>query len=329
MLGASSAAAARKGNGGCTRPAAQALPPPSPIEPYAGAVDATTARGLQVWIETDLVRRWWAGKASFDAGVQRLAELSRNPAVVGFKIADELGYGDVLQEHPECTRAFLTDAVTALHTVAPHAQVLVDLVVPALGCAPGVASVRAQSQQCTAVADAKYPALTLSAVDRLMASGGLDMVDLSTGLLDDATYSSWGITSVQAQQAAWREVARRGWADHVALAGRKALAHPGRYPGDAAAADAATTVFVKTPLAEGARSVDVWTWRQAYQGDTYRLADPGLQSNPLWEELVGLHDQGDVLMTHFSPKSVEVGVDADLDMLAQAFRGVFVAAGAG
>jgi hypothetical protein len=329
LLGAPTAGAARKAHDTCTRPAPQTLPPPSPIGPYSAAITAAGARGLNVWVETDLVRRWWAGQASFDAGVQRLAELGRNPAVTGFKIADELGYGDVLEQHPECTRAFVLDAVTALHGVAPHAQVLVDLVVPALGCAPGIASVRAQSQQCTAAADAKYPALTLSAVDRLLSMGALDMVDLSTGLLDDATYASWGITPVQAQQAAWGEVAKRHWADHVALAARKALAHPGNYPGDAAAAKDATTVFVTTPLDEGARAVDVWTWRQAYEGDTYRLANPGLESNPLWDQLVTLHDQGADLMTHFSPKSVEVGLDADLDMLSHAFRGVFVAAGAG
>jgi len=73
----------------------------------------------------------------------------------------------------------------------------------------------------------------------------------------------------------------------------------------------------------------VWTWRQKYQGDIYRLLDPGLRPNPLWASLQQRRARGDVLFTHLSPQSVEVGLDADLKVLAQVFTDLFVAAGTG
>jgi hypothetical protein len=313
----------------CDRPPATAGAPPSAIDPYRAAVAAAGARGLQVWLESDLLARWWQGTASFQAGVQRLKDLAADPAVVGFKIADELGYGDVVQNEPSCLRAFIVDSVRALHQASPRAQVLIDLVVPDLGCAPGVASVADHSLACQASNDARYPALTLPEVDKLVALRAVDVIDLSTGLLDGPTYQSWGTNLAQAQRAAWREVGQRHWSDEVTLNGRKALAHPDSYPGTAATAAADTSVFVDTPIDRGARAVDVWTWRQQYQGGIYRLADPGLRTNPLWDALVARHDRGDVLLTHFSPSSVEEAVGPDLDMIAQAFRGVFVAAGTG
>jgi hypothetical protein len=93
--------------------------------------------------------------------------------------------------------------------------------------------------------------------------------------------------------------------------------------------DAALGTFVDTPVRLGAAAVDVWTWRQRYQGATYRLLDPGLRTNALWDGLVARHRAGDRLFTHFSPSSVEVGLDTDLHLLATAFTDVFVAAGTG
>ena len=166
-------------------------------------------------------------------------------------------------------------------------------------------------------------------VDDLVALRALDVVDLSTGILDDSVYRTWGTDALHAQDAAWREVARRHWRRDVVLNARKALAHPGTYQGTPASADASTTLFVDTPLHQGARAVDVWTWRQPYEGSVYRLADPGLQGNALWSNLVAARAHGDLLFTHFSPSSVEDGVPADLDMISQAFGGVFVATGTG
>jgi hypothetical protein len=314
---------------GCVRPAAGTPIAPSSISPYQQAVSAAAQRGLQVWVEADLLKRWWAGPASFDEGVQRLADLAHDPAVAGFKIADELGYHDDVAQSPACMRAFVIDAARALRRVAPHAQLLVDLLVPDLGCAPDLDNVAPAAASCRASNDAKYPALALREVDRLFRLKALDTVDLSTGVLDAATYGQWGIDQQQAQSAAWREVSRRRWARFAAINARKALAHPGTYSGGAASAETDVGLYVDVPEASGARAVDVWTWRQSYSGDLYRILDPGMKPNALWDALAARRASGSVLFTHFSPSSVETGVGPDLDMLSQVFRGVFVAAGAG
>ena len=76
------------------------------------------------------------GPASFRAAVTRVAALSRRPGVVGIKIADELGYNDGMDSAAE-VRRFLSDTARALHAAAPHKLILVNMVVPQLGCLPG------------------------------------------------------------------------------------------------------------------------------------------------------------------------------------------------
>ena len=73
----------------------------------------------------------------------------------------------------------------------------------------------------------------------------------------------------------------------------------------------------------------MWTWHQHYQGQIHRLLDPGLRPNALWQGLRQRRADGAVLLTHFTPSSVEVGLDADLAALASVFTDVFVAAGTG
>ncbi len=94
-----------------------------------------------------------------------------------------------------------------------------------------------------------------------------------------------------------------------------------------AAADVHT--WVDVPMSDGATAVDVWTWRQRYEGDINRILNPGLQPNALWDDLVARRQQGARLFTHMSPHSLEESLDADLAKLAQAFTDVFVAAGTG
>jgi hypothetical protein len=313
----------------CVRPSPVTPQPTAGPQRYADAIAVAAQRGLQVWVEADLAKRWMQGSASFDVGVRRIAQLASRPGVVGIKIADELGYRDSYRDRPACVLAFLHDAALSLRAAVPHRLLLVDFIVPALGCASGVNAASSESQSCQDNARLAYPALTLAAMDRVAGSGYLDAIDLSTGLLDAGTYQSWGINALTAQQAAWREVIRRGWAKELTLNARKALAHPGPYPGSSTTAETDTQLFVGTPSALGAKAVDVWTWRQFYQGGIYRLMNPGLESNALWSELQTYHDRGAVLMTHFSPSSVESSVTVDLATIALAFRVVFVAAGVG
>ena len=132
-----------------------------------------------------------------------------------------------------------------------------------------------------------------------------------------------------AQQAAWQEVSRRGWPSLVRLQARKALAHPGSYPGTPAQAAADLHTFIDIPLESGARAVDVWTWHQEYEGAMYQLMNPGARPNALWDGLLQRRSARDVLFTHMSPHSVQAGVNADLRAIATVFTDVFLPAGTG
>jgi hypothetical protein len=317
-----------------TRPSSpaesQSGPSPFPAQgPYRQAVDAAVSRNLAVWLDGDLVKRWAEGPTSFDAAVRRLGTLAVRPGVVGIKIADELGYHDALGNNPSRVSAFLTAAAAALRPRIHGRRILVDIIAPELGCAPGVPNLSGSAALCRPMARAKYPALTLDQIDRYLASGTVDAVDLSTQLLPEATYRSWGIDRMTAQQAAWREVQRRGWTRKVILHGRRGLAHPDDYRGDASSAEADVQLFVDVPLHTGAAAVSIWTWRQIYKGQVVRLLDPGLRPNPLWNALLARRRTGAALFTSFSPSSTERGVGGDLDMMSRVFTGVYIAAGIG
>jgi hypothetical protein len=313
-------------------PARATGPSPAPLltspphTPYAQAVDAAHRNGLRIWIESDLVKRWRAGPESFTSAIASITELARRPGVVGVKIADELGYHDGL-DSPDKIRKFLTDANKALRQALPGKLILIDAIVPELGCLPDYEPPLRWATICAAQARGQYPQLALDQFDTYLQNHLVDTLDLSTGLLTDKTYSGWGVDEVKAQRTAWQEVHKRGWDKEVRLQARKALAHPGKY----SATDTEQTVstFVDVPKDEGAAAVDVWTWRQKYQGDIYRLLDPGLQPNSLWASLQQRRARGDVLFTHLSPQSVEVGLDTDLKVLSQVFTDLFVAAGTG
>jgi hypothetical protein len=320
------------GVGGGRRAAGPAAPgPPGGPSKYQAAVDAAAARGLEVWLEGDLTRRWLAGPGPFRQGVARLAALARRPGVAGIKLADELGYHDGLDHDPARVAAFLRDAAAALRAAAPGKRLLADLLVPELGCAPGAGSPRARvaGAACRARARRTWPALRVERVDGYLGSGALDVVNLSTGLLEAGTYRGWGLDRDAAQRLAWAAVRRRGWGAMVRLQARKALAFPGRYRGGVARAAADLRTFVDLPWQQGARGVDVWTWRQRYRGRVVRLMDPGDAGNPLWAGLRARRAAGVVLLTHFTPSSTERGLAADLDALATVFTGVYTAAGIG
>jgi hypothetical protein len=298
-------------------------------DPYATTVSAAHGRGLVVWIDTDLAKRWRQGPRAYQAALTRVVDLARRPGVVGVKVADELAYNDGFDRDPKGVRAFLADAAKRLHTEVPGTKVMLDLVVPDLGCAPGVPRLAVQTRACQAAADDSHPALALPVLDRLLADRSIDVLNLSTGLLSGAEYSTWQFTREDAQRAAWSEVRRRGWPKLVTLNARKALAHPGSYTGTPATAQDDVNLFVDLPRSLGAQAVDVWAWRQSYKGQVRRVLNPGLQTNALWRALEQRHAAGVPLLTNLTPSSLEVSLDADLDELATVFTGVLVAAGTG
>lgn len=301
-------------------------PVPRAGTPYAQAVDFAHRYGLRVWIEADLVKRWNEGPESLNEAAMVIGSLARRPGVVGVKIADELGYRDGMDTPGKISR-FLADSVAALHRTAPGKLVLVDAMVPELGCMPNFQPPLRWATICAAQARGRYPQLALDQFEGYLRTGLIDVLDLSTGLMPDRTYEGWGVDPDVAQRTAWQEVRRRGWDGLVQLHSRKALAHPGRYADPDTAGIVST--FVDVPLAEGAKAVDIWTWRQAYQGEIYRLLDPGLRRNDLWTALAQRRAHGAVLFTHLSPRSVEAGLEADMKVISEVFTDLFVAAGTG
>jgi hypothetical protein len=281
-----------------------------------------------VWLESDLVKRWLAGPDQFRAGVAALATLANRPGVVGIKIADEIGYNDGM-DTPAQIQSFLADAASALHAAAPGKQLLVDMIVPELGCLPGYTPAPGGATACATQQRAKYPQLALTEVDGYLRARKIDVLDLSTNLQTSSTYADWGVDADTAQRTAWQEAHRRGWDQVVRLQARKAMAHPGTYAGTDSDVQAALATYIDIPRSLGASAVDVWTWRQLYKGDIYRLADPGLKDNALWDGLRSRHTQGAQLFTHLSPHSLERDLNGDLSMLSQVFTDLFVAAGTG
>jgi hypothetical protein len=310
---------------GWTPPRPEAL---SPLPDYQAAVQAAAAVHLKVWIETDLVKRWEEGPTWFQSAVSRVADLASRPGVVGIKIADELGYNDGMNSASKISK-FLSDAARALHAAAPGKLILVDMVVPQLGCLPGHQLAGSPAAACASREKAAYPQLALPEIDRYLRSHAIDVLDLSTYLLEDDTYKAWGTNADSAQTAAWQEVDKRGWASLVRLQARKALAHPGAYQGGSAASSADTQTYVDIPLAHDAHAVDIWTWNQLYQGQEYHLMNPGMRPNALWRQLERLRQAGDVLFTHFSPHSVISSLHSDLAEIATVFTDIFLPAGTG
>ncbi len=297
-------------------------------DPYAELARRLHDRGVDIWFEADLVARWLEGPQAFQQGLDRLAQLSAVPGVRGFKVADELGYNDGINSPGQAT-AFLRDVRAGLARTVPHAQVLIDVVVPELGC---LGWTSAGSRTCMDEARSKHPAATEAAVTGYLREGLVDRLDLSSSLLDEWTYQSWGVSQAQAQQAAWQHVDKLGWQRLTRLQSRKALADAGGYQGSPQQADDDVHTFVDVPVAAGAGAVDVWTWRQQYDGRTVSLLDGRLADNPLWRRLATRHQAGVSLITHMTP-SLMLASPAErtreLDLVASVFDGIFVAAGTG
>lgn len=317
--------------GGSPSPPSGSAPAPGRGDPYVALAQQLQKRGVAVWFETDLVAPWLAGPAAFQHTMTRLASLAQVRGMVGFKIADELGYHDGI-ESPAQARAFLEASRTALHRVAPHAKILVDMVVPELGCLAWTAPAGSDQQGCAADAVKTSPATSVAAVTGYLRAGLIDSFDLSTGLLDPSKYQQWGTSLDGAQTQAWSHVNDLGWPGLVHLQSRKALAAPGGYQGSAAQASADVRTYVTLPREGGAQGTDIWTWRQSYSGSIVSLLPDSMQPTPFWNDLVQQHRQGVVLTTNITPSQMPSAPAArarECDRFAEAFSAALVAAGTG
>lgn len=295
---------------------------------YVALANALHSRGVDIWWETDLVARWLEGPAAFGKAIARLGQLATVPGTIGFKVSDEIGYRDGLTTMADAA-SFLKQSKAELSKVAPGKQLLVDAIVPELGCLPW----RGENQQsCAQRVRLKYPAATAAAMESYLRAGLIDRLDLSTGLLEDTTYAKWGLTKREAQTDAWNRVKNQGWPNLTILQARKALAEPDGYQGSAAEAGADSIDYIDVPVTAGAKAVDIWTWRQQYQGSTVSLLGADLSPNPLWTELVRQRGRGRELLSHMTPSAMPTDAAAfarECDLAAKVFSAIFVAAGTG
>ncbi len=199
---------------------------------------------------------------------------------------------------------------------------------PELGCLPDYQPPLRWATICAAQARGEYPQLALDKFDTYLQNHLVDTLDLSTGLLTDKTYQRMGRRRGDRAANGLAGGAQAGLGQGRAAAGPQGARAPGQVQRAPTPTQTVAT-FIDIPKNQGAVAVDVWTWRQKYQGDIYRLLDPGLQPNSLWASLQQRRASGAVLFTHLSPQSVEVGLDADLKVLSEVFTDLFVAAGTG
>jgi hypothetical protein len=301
-----------------------------PRAQYIDLADRIAAQHTTVWVEVDLVKAWQAGGQQYSDAVNIAVQLASRPGVVGIKIADELGYHPGI-DTPKMAQDFLAQASKDIRSRLPRTKILIDMIVPQLGCLAWVGDPATQAERsaCATATGNANPATTIEAVDGYLRSKTIDVLDLSAGLRDTAQYDGWATTPDQAMRAVWTEVIRRHWGVLVTLHARKAMAHAGSYQGDTAQAERDLRTFVDIPLANGAKAVDIWTWSQPYLGTTYRLYDPGLRTNPLIVGLARRRAAGDQLFTHMTPSSLFVSAATDVSAATAIFTSVFVAAGAG
>ena len=165
----------------------------------------------------------------------RMAELARFPGTVGFKVADELGYHDGLTTKAQVL-AFLRATRSALARVAPHAQVLVDAVVPELGCLPrprrARRSLRPQRPR-------HQPGASSTRCPGTSGRAGRPARPECRAAVRVGLPRSRPDPPPGADRKVWRDVDALGWSAMTWLQARKALAMDGGWTGTHAAASRA------------------------------------------------------------------------------------------
>lgn len=299
------------------------------LDQWTEPMAAAAARGLAVWIEVDLVTPWLSGPADFTTAVSKLAAEAQTPGVVGFKIADELGQpGQGSTTSPEQALAFLHDARAALHAAAPGKLVLIDVIGADLGCVPG--STSSAAKKCLSANAPTDASMSLDTIDKIVDSGYVDELDVTTNMADPAKYlQEFGVSLADAQRKAFAEIKRRHWDTKVVVNTRKAFSWPTEKIATPDVAANLVSDFIDVPIAAGAKAVDTWAFVQFYARTkaTVSQMSPGNRSNALWEKFKTEKAQHVDLFTHYTPTYKMGTLQQDMDDIAQAFTGVFCAAG--
>ncbi|WP_433259190.1 hypothetical protein ACQPYK_49395 (plasmid) [Streptosporangium sp. CA-135522] len=292
-------------------------------DPTAQAVQQAQTLGLNVWLDTDLVATWQAGPAQLRAAAARLAQQANQPNVTGVKFAAELGLRGGFSSADQI-RTFVTETSKALREVLPAGRKIeVDVIIPELGCG--------QHSQCVNTMRTNYPLLSLAEVEQYVltgAVGAIDAVNVSSPLINPFMdiYTRSGITADRVLQQQWMALRIRGWDSRgLDLGARElGLAHPDNKPALAGpVAERVVKGRLDSPLRLGAQHVVLWTWRQDWNGTAWRLNEPGLKSNSVWDALRGRKALGRTSIV-FNPREVERNVGEDLREIANIASTVYI-----
>ncbi|SDI05788.1 hypothetical protein SAMN05421505_13223 [Sinosporangium album] len=300
-------------------PSPSRVPLPEPGDVIGEALKEADALGLRIWLETDLVASWQAGRAQLKAAAARLAKHAARPGVFGVKIAYDLGMRGGFTK-PSQVRKFVADTSLELRAVLPAGQqIAVDVVIPELGCGT--------NKPCIQAMRTKYPLLTLANVEQYVLTGAVDAVNVSGGLFT-SLYQQWKISADRATKAHWIGLRTRNWATRVPglyIGAREiGLAHAGNTSKVGRdAAEAAVKAKVDLPLRNGVQHVVLWTWRQTWDGNTWRLMNGGIERNAVWNSLRARKALRAVGVS-FNPGEVENGIADDLKAIADVASQVYI-----
>lgn len=294
-------------------------------QPSSAAIKKAREAGLRIWVEADLADDYLAGEAQFRAALDALAEAARQPGVIGVKFADNLAYSGFTSSGD--VETFVKRATASLRKALPGKRLALGVVVPELGCGAATA--------CVAAMRAKAPLVTKKLVERYIEAGAVEQVYVSTGLFasayrkhqlrDPKTGEQQPITPAVATRAQWLSIKALGW-DTLAQVGSReyGLAHGGSTaPWDDAQARAQINARIGTVIGLGVPTVTLWGHHAVDGGQTYRLLDAELATNPVWSQLIR-QKLRERLSVVFDPRSTELGIGQDIAALSKAVSEIFI-----
>ncbi|MFI7643418.1 hypothetical protein [Nonomuraea sp. NPDC049400] len=316
-----------------TSPTATPSSSPSPTiaadEPVRQALLQAKQRNLRVWLESDLVNAWKAGPSQLKAAAERLKLYANQPGVVGVKFAYDLGLRG-FNTADEIAR-FVSETSQVLRATIPAGRRLaVDVVISELGCG--------FHQACVAAMRKAHPLLTRAVVERFVLSGDIDAVNVSP-VPFGKEYEPFKIQPADAINNVWTQLRLLAWKTKMPglfIGSREiGLAHDGETSplktaencreSEQPCIDAKKLVRerVDTPLDRGADHIVLWTWKQSFNGQTWRLTDSGGRSNAVWDALRTRRNLLRVSVA-YNPREPETNVADDVQRIGEVASAIFI-----
>ncbi|WP_188197520.1 hypothetical protein [Nonomuraea sp. SYSU D8015] len=315
-------------------PSATTPPTIAADDPVGQALAAARTHNLRIWLDTDLVNAWRAGSQQLTAAASRLAMYATQPGVVGTKMAFDLGLRGGFASAEEIMR-FVSETSQVLRNTLPSGRrIAIDIVIPELGCGG--------NQECVSAMRQTHPLLSLANVERYVLTGHIDAVNVSTGIPTKQYTDRYKIQPSAVTNNLWSALRQRRWENKfpgLFIGAREiGLAHSGS-SSTVTTVQAAKLVneLVDIPLRGGdeqgddtdrllpvtAKHIVLWTWRQSFAGQTWRLTDSGGQPNAIWEELRKRQNLI-ALSVAYNPREPETSIQDDIRAISAIASAVFV-----